>query len=413
MIGFRQSLSCQDAMLRLKHDILTPTGSKDTQVVLGLDLRGAFNNIDHGSISRELNKINCGKKMYDYIREFLTNRTAIISLNVQTSSPITLGSYGTPQGSVLSPFLFNLAMRSISETLSQIPDAQYSLYADDITIWMKSGSDGYIQDTLQEAADAVATGAGLMNLECSPDKPELLLLSANKRDRPDIQINLGGKQVPVVDKIRVLGMYYVQSNRLNTYTLQTVTASVDNPTRLIGRVSNKHGGLCEADLLRLEQAFSTSKITFSLPYLQLTRPEEDKVNALIRKLYKFALGVPSTASTERLLATGTLNTFSELAEAHLTAQYQRLSNTYTGRHILNSLNIAPAPMTKEKFNIPYHIHENFDIPPLPKNMHPVHHEHRRRHRAKATSEKVLQLQGRALCRCRRVPVRKEIRDISC
>lgn len=46
MIGFRQSLSCQDAMLRLKHDILTPTSSKDTPAVLGLDLRGAFNNID-------------------------------------------------------------------------------------------------------------------------------------------------------------------------------------------------------------------------------------------------------------------------------------------------------------------------------------------------------------------------------
>lgn len=85
MIGFRQSLSCQDAMLRLKHDLLTPTFSKDTQAILGLDLRGAFNNIDHGSILRELNVINCGRKMHDYIREFLTNRTAIISLNDQTS----------------------------------------------------------------------------------------------------------------------------------------------------------------------------------------------------------------------------------------------------------------------------------------------------------------------------------------
>lgn len=203
-------------------------------------------------------------------------------------------------------------MLSISETLYQIPDVKYSLYVDDITIRMKLGSDGYIQDTLQEAADAVATRARLTNLERSPDKSELLLLSANKCDLPNIQIKLGGKQVPVVDKIHVLGMY-IQSNRFDTYTLQMATASVDNTTRLIG-------GLREADLLRLVQAFSVSKITFSLPYLQLTRPEEDKVNASICKLYKFALGVPSTASTERLLATGTLNTFSELAEAHLTAQ---------------------------------------------------------------------------------------------
>lgn len=181
---------------------------------------------------------------------------------------------------------------------------------------------------------------------------------------------------------------HIQSNRLNTYTLQTVTASVGHTTRLIGRVCNKHGGVREAELLRLVQAFSVSKITFSLPYLHLTRAEEDKVNSLIRRLYKFALGVPSRASTERLLATGTLNTFSELAEAHLTAQYQRLSNTHTGRHILNSLSIAPAPMTNEKFNIPHSIHEHFHIPPLPKNMHPVHHEHRRQQRAKALQKKL-------------------------
>lgn len=69
---------------------------------------------------------------------------------------------------MLSPFLFNLAMRSIAGKLAQIPDLQYSLYADDITLWIKGGSDGYIQDTLQEAADAVATRAGFMNSSARP-----------------------------------------------------------------------------------------------------------------------------------------------------------------------------------------------------------------------------------------------------
>lgn len=47
---------------------------------------------------------------------------------------------------------------------------------------MKGGSDGYIQGTIQEVADAVTTTPTLMNLEYSPAKSELSLISSNERD---------------------------------------------------------------------------------------------------------------------------------------------------------------------------------------------------------------------------------------
>lgn len=118
------------------------------------------------------------------------------------------------------------------------------------------------------------------------------------------------------------------------------------------------------------------KITFTLLHIHLTRPEKDKVNSLIRKLYTFARGVPRTASPEKLFATGTSNTFSEFAAAYLTAQYQRLLNSRTRRRILSSLNVTPAPMNRQKFNILHQICENFAVPPLLKNMHSVHRDHR-------------------------------------
>lgn len=69
------------------------------------------------------------------IREFLTNHVALIILNDQNNSPITLSNLCTHQGSVLPPFFFfYLTMRSISETLVKIPYLQYSSYADDITM---------------------------------------------------------------------------------------------------------------------------------------------------------------------------------------------------------------------------------------------------------------------------------------
>lgn len=64
------------------------------------------------------------------------------------SASISLGNRGTPQGSVLSPFLFNVALIKLPHLLSTIPHAHHSLYAGDITIWTAGGSDAHIEDRL-------------------------------------------------------------------------------------------------------------------------------------------------------------------------------------------------------------------------------------------------------------------------
>lgn len=126
-----------------------------------------------------------------------------------------------------------------------------------------------------------------------------------------------------------------------------------------------------------------SKITYTLPYLHLKPAEEDFVNTLLRRVYKYALGIACNASNARLHQTGVINTLSEITEAHLTAQYARLATTSAGRHILATTRINFTSITNAKHNIPHHIHNQLLIPPLPKNMHPTYHTKRRIQRAKA------------------------------
>ncbi|KAM7300314.1 uncharacterized protein ISCGN_020878 [Ixodes scapularis] len=178
MVGFRPHLSTQDVMLRLKHQIIDGEGCSrlDTRAVLGLDLTKAFDNIKHNAVLAGLEQLGVGARTYAYIQDFLTNRTARISIGGATSEEIPMGVRGTPQGSVLSPFLFNTAMLGLPERLEAIGGLQHSIYADDITLWVAGGSDGQIQDTLQAAIDAVEDYVTPRGLVCSPQKSELLLL---------------------------------------------------------------------------------------------------------------------------------------------------------------------------------------------------------------------------------------------
>ncbi|KAH7985887.1 hypothetical protein HPB52_025328 [Rhipicephalus sanguineus] len=60
--------------------------------------------------------------------------------------------------------------------LSAIPRLNHCLYADDITLWTAGGSDGEIEETLQEAINAVVEYVEPRGLSCSSSKSELLII---------------------------------------------------------------------------------------------------------------------------------------------------------------------------------------------------------------------------------------------
>lgn len=77
MIGFRPKLSTQDVLLQLKHHIIDGNAgsSRDTKAILGLDLTKAFDNVRHSAILENLEALGIGSRTYNYVRDFLSDRT--------------------------------------------------------------------------------------------------------------------------------------------------------------------------------------------------------------------------------------------------------------------------------------------------------------------------------------------------
>lgn len=172
MFGFRPHLSTHDILLQLKTDIFEVASKTTPKGIHALDLKGAFDNVAHASILKNLSDLAIGERMYEYIKDFLTDRQAMIRIGDLQSQIISCGSRGTPQGAVLSPILFNVALINLPTELAKIPDIHHGIYADDITLWISKGSAGTMQDRLQEAANVVQAYAK----RCGPQKTELLLV---------------------------------------------------------------------------------------------------------------------------------------------------------------------------------------------------------------------------------------------
>lgn len=323
-----------------------------------------------------------GSRTYQYVTAFLSNRTVEIHLGSVKSPTFTLGSRGTPQGAVLSPFLFNITLIPLAQKLSTIPALQHSLYADDITLWTTTGNCGTIEYTLQRATKTVQEHARSIGLSCSAPKSELLLIRPKDPFPPAISIYLDDQLIPQVNNIRVLGLH-ISNNGSNSIAIGAIRRSVQYISALIKRISNRHRGMREADTRRLVQAFCLCKMTYSLPYLHLSSLERDQVDRLIRTAYKTAMHLPKSTATSKLLQLGVHNTIDELVEAHLISHYTRLSQSETGRLLLQRLKINLIGCTTPTNSPPECVSDSLFIPPLPKNTHPTHNHDRRMARARS------------------------------
>ncbi|KAH9381383.1 hypothetical protein HPB48_009037 [Haemaphysalis longicornis] len=102
---------------------------------------------------------------------------------------------------------------------------------------------------------------------CSPQKSELLLYRPpGKRHRPgtpDVQLALQNRVIPIVPRIRVLGIRNHQSGSIKD-TIKVLSASSLQISHLISRITHRYHGLKELNLILLVG----SRIPYVTPYLK-------------------------------------------------------------------------------------------------------------------------------------------------
>lgn len=282
-------------------------------------------------------------------------------------------------------------MHRLSKQLSAVPNVEHALYADDITIWCPGGSEAAVEQALQEALDVTQSFLDGTGLQLSPNKSELLLYRPSRQgvrgltplDQIPINVYMrDGQKIPRVDSIRILGLL-LDSRGCNAKTIAHLTSKTESILRLIMRVSNKKGGIGEDNLLRAHHAFLMSHINYVVSALHWTKTERDKLDTLMRKSIKKVLGIPLTASTEKLMQLGVHNTTLELIEAQRSAQVVRLSGSRAGRRLLEAAGLRPSFSLREMVQLDVNVRGTYVVDPFPRNVHPQHNKGRRVARAKA------------------------------
>ncbi|KAF7250967.1 putative RNA-directed DNA polymerase from transposon BS [Varanus komodoensis] len=203
--GFRPGYSTESALVALYDDLCREKDRGSTSLLVLLDLSAAFDTIDHGILLDRLAGLGVGGTALQWFRSYLNGRFQKVVLGDHVSTSWQL-CHGVPQGSILSPLLFNIYMKPLGEVIRRCGLRNHQ-YADDTQLYLLfSTNPGEAVAVLNRCLAEVREWMRANKLKLNPDKTEVLLVGGSGFGEGGFDLVLNGATLPLRDKIRSLGV---------------------------------------------------------------------------------------------------------------------------------------------------------------------------------------------------------------
>lgn len=203
--GFRKGKGTMENLTILTADIYKAMHSKNVTMCVFLDLKAAYDRVNLTQLRDCMNDAGIDKWSAELILELWERRW------IHIRSPNT-GSYlgprealtGVPQGSPLSPFLFNVYSRRFREVLDD--DLEFLLYADDLVLYKSGNSPGDLMHSIQRNLDLLAECLSAHGMTISVKKTKAITFGRGRRRNPETHLTINGLPIDWVNEYKYLGV---------------------------------------------------------------------------------------------------------------------------------------------------------------------------------------------------------------
>ena len=305
--GYRRLRGAEEQVTYFTQQCMQVKRARRYGVVLSIDMDKAFDRVSRAKVLETLRRMRFPAKYCDWVEDYLRDREAAVSIDGVKGSYFDFVQ-GVPQGTVLSPFLFNVVMDEIAGKVRNIPGAVVTLYADDVAVLVSGESPQEAAHLAQTALHVIEDAAAANNLRISHDKTVCMFVcSSHLRgallggDLPSVRCS-DGTRLKWTATLKYLGMTLDEGCTFAAHADDVRARFVKRLAVLYALAGTTWG--CSAHTLRMVY------LTYALPVVlygvgvygtACTAERLGQLDLLHKTAARIITGCPRTTATEVLL----------------------------------------------------------------------------------------------------------------
>ena len=354
--GFRKGRSTTDHLVRFETFIREAWAEDKHVVAIFFDLEKAYDTTWKHGILRKLHELGYRGRMAHFLEGFLESRTFKVRAG-STYSDTFEQEMGVPQGSILSPTLFNVQINDIAKVAKEAlrgKRSECSLFVDDFALCVSASTIGRAERALQGCVNKVQEWVCKNGFKFSENKTVAIhFWKGTKIADPSIFLNR--TKITAVNEARFLGLIFDRRLTFKSH-IQDLKLRCLKSLNVLKVVSHTDWGADSKVLLRLYQALVRSKLDYGCcVYGSAAKSNLKDLNTIHNAGIRIALGAFRTSPIPSL--------YTEAGETSLEMRRLKLALNYVVK--LKSMPDNPAynSIFNPKHELFFEAHPN-TTPPL-------------------------------------------------
>ena len=272
--GFRSGKSCTSQLLNLTQHI---EDGYEEGMITGtafVDLSAAYDTVNHRLLIQKLYNSTLDSQLCRVIQNLMSDRRFYVELNNERSR-WRIQKNGLPQGSVLSPTLFNIYTND-----QPILDGTRSfIYADDLCVTAQYPTFQEVEQQIEEALGELTHYYRSNSLRANPDKTQVTAFHLRNREaKRSLQVSWNGVDLENTDTPKYLGVTLDRTLSYKTH-MHNTKMKVATRNNLLKKLANSRWGTNARTIRTTALALCYSTAEYAAPvwersaYAYLLNPE--------------------------------------------------------------------------------------------------------------------------------------------
>ena len=231
--GFQSGISTSDALFKITESIYKALDNKSHHISILLDIRKAFDCVDHIILLRKLHHYGIRGVPWKWFQSYLSDRQCYLEINSIKSNLNTFNT-GVPQGSILGPILFLIYVNNLPQT-TDILETQ--LFADDTIVSYSNNDLDLLKYSANNELLKILNWTVTNKLTLNASKTEILFVSNRADSSDNVNISLQNELKAPCNSCKYLGVH-LDKNMTFSVHIDEVLNKISRHTGILFKIRN-------------------------------------------------------------------------------------------------------------------------------------------------------------------------------